>query len=73
MSIIRFNKNLKKKLYFFLSIDIYDKDIGNIENEIDRIRLTIEQRYMNLIQLIENEKNDLLNEIEEHLQLNVSK
>jgi len=63
---------LKIKI-FFLSLDIYDKDIGNIENEIDRIRLTIEQRYMNLIQLIENEKNNLLNQIEEHLQLNVSK
>ncbi len=56
-----------------MSIDIYDKDIGNIENEIDRIRLTIEQRYTNLIQLIENEKKNLLNEIEEHIQLNVSR
>jgi membrane-anchored protein YejM (alkaline phosphatase superfamily) len=57
----------------YLSLDIYDKDMINVESEIDRIRLIIEQRYMNLIQLIDNEKNNLLNKIEEHVQLNLSK
>jgi hypothetical protein len=44
-----------------------------VENEIDRIRSIIDQRYRNLIQLIENEKNNLLLKIEEHLQVNLSK
>lgn len=45
----------------------------NITSEIDRTRLLIEQRYMTLIQLIENEKNSLINKIDEHLQANSSK
>ncbi len=57
----------------FSYVDIYDKDIINVENEIDRIRLLIDQRYMNLVQLIENEKNNLLNKLEEYLQFNLAK
>ncbi len=44
-----------------------------MDNEIDRIRLLIDQRYMNLVQLIEDEKNSLLNQIEDYLQFNVSR
>ena len=43
----------------------------NVENEIDRIRLMIDQRHMDLVQLIENEKTNLLNKIEQYLQLNL--
>ncbi len=56
-----------------MSTDIHDQDAGNVENEIDRIRLLIDQRYINFVQLIENEKNNLLNKLEEYLQLNLSK
>ncbi len=44
-----------------------------MDNEIDRIRLLIDQRYMNLVQLIEDEKNSLLNQIEDYLQFNLSR
>jgi hypothetical protein len=44
-----------------------------VDNEIDRIRLLIDQRYMNLVQLIEDEKNSLLNQIEDYLQFNLSR
>ena len=49
-------------------IDLFDKDVVNVEQEIDRIRVAIDQRYINLIQLIENEKKNFLNQIEEHFQ-----
>jgi hypothetical protein len=45
----------------------------NVENEIDRIRLMIDQRHTNLVHLIENEKTNLLTKVEEHLRLNLSK
>ncbi|CAF0795297.1 unnamed protein product [Rotaria sordida] len=66
--------NLCKTKYFNLYrlSDIYAKDMVNIENEIDRIRLLINQRSMDLVNLIEHEKNNLLNKIEEYIQLNSS-
>lgn len=45
----------------------------HVENEIDQIRLMINQRFMDLINLIEKEKNTLLNKLEEYVQLNSSK
>ena len=44
----------------------------NMESEIDRVRVAIDQRYINLIELIEKEKKNLLNQIEEHFQMNLS-
>jgi hypothetical protein len=44
-----------------------------VETEIDRIRSIIDQRHRDLVQLIENEKNQLLNKIEEYIQSNLSK
>ncbi|CAF1904121.1 unnamed protein product [Rotaria magnacalcarata] len=41
-------------------------------NEMDRIRLLVNQRYTDLVNLIENEKNNVLNNIEENIQLNSS-
>jgi len=66
-------KQISCWIILFPYVDIYDKDIINVENEIDRIRLLIDQRYMNLVQLIENEKNNLLNKLEEYLQFNLTK
>ncbi|CAF3353765.1 unnamed protein product [Rotaria sp. Silwood1] len=66
--------NLCKTKYFnlFRLSDNNAKDMENVENEIDRIRLLINQRYMDLVNLLEQEKNNLLNKIEEYIQLNLS-
>lgn len=53
-------------------VDLFDKDVVNVEQEIDRIRVAVDQRYINLIQLIEREKKNFLNQIEEHFQGNFS-
>ena len=72
--VLKENWNLSKTKYHHLCrlSDNYDKDLNNVNKEINRIRLLIDQRYMNLVQLIENEKNQLLNQIEEYLQWNLS-
>jgi hypothetical protein len=57
--------------YFY--IDLHDKDLINVENEIDQVRFMIDQRRMDLVHLIENEKNNLINKLEEYIQLNLSK
>jgi len=54
-------------------IDLHDKDSINVENEIDQVRFMIDQRRMDLVHLIENEKNNLINKLEEYIQLNLSK
>ena len=65
------NRRAKERSLFF-GVDLFDKDMINVEQEIDRIRVAIDQRYINLIELIENEKKNLLNQIEEHFQMNLS-
>ncbi|CAF1354676.1 unnamed protein product [Adineta steineri] len=66
--------NLCKRKYINLcqQSDNYDKDMINVENEIDQVRLRINKRRMDLVHLIENEKNNLLNKIEEYIQFNLS-
>jgi len=45
----------------------YDKDFVIVENEIDQIRQRIEQKYLDIVQLIDNEKNGLLIKIEDYI------
>jgi hypothetical protein len=52
---------------FVLVKDVYDKDLLAIENETDRIRMMIEQRYLDFVQMIEHEKNTLLFNIEAYI------
>ncbi|CAF3916501.1 unnamed protein product [Rotaria sp. Silwood2] len=76
---LKLNETLKeqwdlcKTKYFnlFRLSDNNAKHMENIENEVDRIRLLINQRSMDLVNLIEHEKNNLLNKIEEYMQLNL--
>ncbi|CAF0782506.1 unnamed protein product [Adineta ricciae] len=45
----------------------YDRDFGSVENEIDRIRQMLERRYLEFVQSIDNKKNTLLIQIEDHI------
>ena len=57
----------------FTIIDVYDKDVAVVETEIDRVRAMIDQRHMDFVHLIENEKNILLLKIEDYLKSMTSK
>ncbi|CAF5200546.1 unnamed protein product, partial [Rotaria magnacalcarata] len=61
-----------KYLNLYHLSDNHAKEMVNVENEMDRIRLLVNQRYTDLVNLIENEKNNVLNNIEENIQLNSS-
>ncbi|CAF1164116.1 unnamed protein product [Adineta steineri] len=50
----------------------YDKDFVVVENEVDRIRQMIEQRYLDFVQLIDSEKNTLLIKIEDYIRSTTS-
>ena len=54
----------------FHFIDTYNKDSILVENEIDRIRQIIEQQYLDVVKLIDNEKNSLLIKLEEFIKPN---
>ena len=51
----------------FQILDNYDRDLITVESEIDRMRTIIEQRALDFIHLIENEKNSLLINIDDYI------
>ncbi len=67
MSINKWIFLLKLSFINSFSSDTCDKDFELVENEIDRIRQMIEQRYLDFVQLIDSEKNILLIKIEDYI------
>lgn len=54
-------------------LEAYNRDLIVVENEIDRIRQTIEQQSNEIVQSIENEKKNLLIRIEDYIQALMTK